>query len=595
MCAKKINNNDSLEGLPNWDLSDLYDSPTSKSLIYDLQSASDSAKSLNANYLNKISKLDPSTLSKVIIEFEKVTEIVCRIMSFSYLRYSTDMQDTENSIFFQNMQEETTKISSHLLFIPLELKSLTSKELTLIVSDREIKKYEPWIRDLRAEREYQLSDELELFINEKNLITSSWVRLFDHTISALNFKYKDDNLSIAEVLDLLSDKDSHKRQIAGEEIGRVLKTNIQSFALITNTLAKDKEIEDRWRGFKSPLTSRNVSNRVEDQVVNSLIEAVKNSYPSISHRYYALKAKWLDVEKLDFWDRNAPLPGDNVQPINWIDAVSVVLEAYRKFSPKLADIGQCFFDNNWIDASIASGKNPGAFAHPTVPSVHPYIMLNYQGRPRDVMTLAHELGHGIHQVLASKHGHLLSETPLTLAETASVFGEQLTFRSLLSLESDSKRRRLLLASKVEDMLSTVVRQIAFCSFEKEVHNERKLGEINSERLCELWLHEQSDSLGPAVRIDGDYKYFWAYIPHFVHSPFYVYAYAFGDCLVNALYNVYEESSEGFEKKYIEMLEAGGTLRHQDLLSPFGLNTVDKDFWIKGLKVIEDYVDELAQF
>ncbi len=421
------------------------------------------------------------------------------------------------------------------------------------------------------------------------------MRLFDESVAALRFPLGDKELTSAEVLDLLSDSDEGRRHAAAKSIGQVFGDNIRTFSLITNTLAKDKETEDKWRHFELPISERNLSNQVEDGVVNALVEAVQKAYPRLSHRYYSLKARWLGSEKLNYWDRNAPIPGDDDRIIPWGEAVDLVLTSYRAFSPRLADIGQRFFDNAWIDAPVAPGKAPGAFAHPTVPSAHPYLLLNYQGKTRDVMTLAHELGHGVHQVLAGPQGALMSDTPLTLAETASVFGEQLTFRALLGSESTPPRRRVMLAGKVEDMLNTVVRQVAFCEFERRVHDERRSGELTPERLGDIWLSVQVDSLGPALHFEDEYRHFWAYIPHFIHSPFYVYAYAFGDCLVNALYAVYQEE-EDFESKYLAMLSAGGTLRHKELLAPFGLDASNPEFWSRGLDIISGFVDQLeAEF
>jgi oligoendopeptidase F len=319
---------------------------------------------------------------------------------------------------------------------------------------------------------------------------------------------------------------------------------------------------------------------------------VRDSYGRLSHRYYRIKAKWFGVKQLPYWDRNAPLPSDADRKVSWDEARRIVLAAYGRFSPQLAEIGQRFFDRPWIDAPVKPGKSSGAFAHPTVPSAHPYLLLNYQGRTRDVMTLAHELGHGVHQVLAAAQGQLMCDTPLTLAETASVFGEMLTFRSLLDAEKSAKRRRVLLASKVEDMLNTVVRQIALHTFEAAVHDERRGGELTPDRLGEIWMQTQIAALGPALRLDDDYRVFWSYIPHFIHSPFYVYAYAFGDCLVNSLYAVYQDAHEGFAGRYFELLKAGGTLRHKELLAPFGLDASDPAFWSRGLGVIEGFIDEL---
>jgi oligoendopeptidase F len=391
---------------------------------------------------------------------------------------------------------------------------------------------------------------------------------------------------------LLQDNDRTKRQQAFEALAKTFGENLRTFALVTNTLAKDKEISDRWRGFKDIADSRHLANRVEGEVVDALVAAVKNAYPRLSHRYYALKAKWLGLEKLESWDRNAPLPTSPKAGVSWETARKTVLDAYGAFSPEMATIAGRFFDEQWIDAALRPGKSPGAFAHPTVPSAHPYVLINYQGKPRDVMTLAHELGHGVHQVLAGEQGALMSATPLTLAETASVFGEMLTFRSLLKTTTDPGERKAMLAQKVEDMINTVVRQIAFYDFERKLHTARLEGELTAEQIGELWLSVQTESLGPAVNTAPGYETFWCYIPHFIHSPFYVYAYAFGDCLVNSLYAVYQNAADGFQDKYFAMLKAGGTKHHNELLAPFGLDASDPGFWDRGLAVIDGLISEL---
>jgi oligoendopeptidase F len=409
---------------------------------------------------------------------------------------------------------------------------------------------------------------------------------------ALRFKADGEKRSLEPTLNRLLDPDPAKRREAAEALAKVFKQNERLFTLITNTLAKDKEISDRWRGFVDVADSRHLANRVEKEVVDALVAAVREAYPRISHRYYAMKAKWLGKKKLAYWDRNAPLPEEPKQVISWDDAQKTVLTAYGDFSPRMADIAGEFFDKSWIDASVREGKSPGAFSHPTVPSVHPYILLNYQGKPRDVMTLAHELGHGVHQVLANVQGPLMAPTPLTLAETASVFGEMLTFRALLKQAPTRRERKALLASKVEDMINTVVRQIAFYNFERAVHTERREGELTSERLGEIWMEVQRESLGPAIDLKPGYETFWCYIPHFIHAPFYVYAYAFGDCLVNSLYAVYEKADRSFAERYLDMLSAGGTKHHKELLAPFGLDASHPNFWSMGLKVVEGLIAEL---
>ncbi|HET8726476.1 MAG TPA: M3 family oligoendopeptidase [Alphaproteobacteria bacterium] len=579
--------------LPVWDVGDLYPGRDSAELKGDLARAGEAAKAFAERFQGRVAALDGGELGQAIAEYEAIDETLARIMSYAYLIYAGDMADPANGRFLQSMQETVTGISSHLLFFALEINRLDEADLQEKLKSPELKRYAPWLRDTRAFRDHQLSDEMEKLLHEKAVAgRAAWVRLFDETIAALRFPIAGRDMSSAEALNCLSSRDAARRKEAAEVIGRVLGDNIRLFGHITNTLAKDKEIEDQWRRFESPWSARNLSNHVEDEVVDALHEAVQASYSDLSHRYYAMKARWFGGDRLDYWDRNAPLPEDTDSEIPWADAKRIVLDAYGRFSPELAMVGKRFFDEGWIDAPTRSGKAPGAFAHPTVPSAHPYILLNYLGKTRDVMTLAHELGHGVHQVLAGKQGHLLSDTPLTLAETASVFGEMLTFRSLLDGEHDAARKRLLLAGKVEDMLNTVVRQIAFYEFERRVHAERREGELSVERLGDIWLEVQTESLGPALRFDDNYRTYWSYIPHFIHSPFYVYAYAFGDCLVNSLYAVYQDAEAGFAEKYLEMLKAGGTKRHKELLAPFGLDATDPAFWQKGLGVIRGFIDEL---
>ena len=579
--------------LPGWDLSDLYPGPRSDEVRRDLEQAAAAAEALHEEFAGRVGDLDGETLADLIARYEAIKETLERLTSYAYLVYCTAMDDAETAQFFQTVREETTATESRLLFLTLELNRIEDDALADKLKAPALARYAPWVRDVRAFRPFQLSDEVERLLLEKQVAgRAAWMRLFDETMAALRFSVRGEALGSAEALNLLSDKDRDVRREAAQALGTVLGENVRTFALITNTLAKDKEIEDQWRGFERPISARNLGNRVEDEVVDALIAAVEAAAPRLAHRYYALKARWMGVDRLDYWDRNAPLPEDDDRTVGWDEAISTVLAAYRAFSPELAGIGRRFFDNDWIDVPVRNGKSPGAFAHPTVPGAHPYLLLNYQGKARDVMILAHELGHGVHQVLAGGQGLLLAETPLTLAETASVFGEQLTFRALLDGESEPERRRVMLAGKVEDMLNTVVRQVAFCAFERRVHEERRSGELTPERLSEHWLAVQSESLGPALRFHDEYRFYWAYIPHFIHAPFYVYAYAFGECLVNALYAVYRAEPAGFEEKYLDMLRAGGSLRHRELLAPFGLDASDPAFWSRGLDVIAGFVDEL---
>ncbi|TNE33492.1 MAG: M3 family oligoendopeptidase [Alphaproteobacteria bacterium] len=582
-----------LANLPEWDLSDLYPGRNSPELLEDLETAAQNAKTFAKNYKGRLDELDGQELYLAISAYEEIGEIEGRIMSYAYLVYAGNMSDPDIGKFFQTMQERISAISTDLLFLTLELNRIEEDRLQEMYENTSLKKYEPWIRNVRALKPYQLSDDLEKLLHEKDISgRSAWVRLFDETMAGLTFEVDGKALASQQALHLLSNPNAETRKKAARSLGKVFGENVRLFALVTNTLAKDKAIEDEWRGAPEPAAMRHLSNQVEPEVVNALSDAVEAAYPTLSHRYYRFKANWMGQEKIDYWDRNAPLPDQDDRVISWNEARDTVLDAYGRFSPKLSDLGRTFFDKPWIDAGVRPGKSPGAFAHPTVPGVHPYLLLNYQGNVRDVMTLAHELGHGVHQLLAAPQGGLLADTPLTLAETASVFGEQLTFRAMLEKEKDPAKRRIMLAGKVEDMLNTVVRQIAFYQFEKRVHAARKSEELSPDQIGKIWMDVQSESLGPAIRLHDEYQYFWCYIPHFIHSPFYVYAYAFGDCLVNALYAVYQDAESGFQEKYFDMLKAGGTLRHKELLAPFGLDASDPAFWSKGLGVIEGFIDEL---
>jgi oligoendopeptidase F len=581
--------------LPAWNLCDLYAAPDSPEVEADLERAAAAATALADEFKGQVSELDGDALAEMIARYEELEEWLGRAMSYAQLLHAANTEDAEIGRFFQTVQERVNEISTQVLFVTLELNRIEEEALEAkLAASARLAHYRPWIRDVRSFRPHQLDDEIERVLHEKTVTgRRAWNRLFDETMAALRFPYDGRQLTSAEIFDLLQDKDRAKRERAAHTIAEVLGRNVRLFSLITNTLAKDKQLEDGWRKFPRPISSRNLANQVEDDVVDALITAVKAAYPRLSHRYYALKARWLGLERLEYWDRNAPFPEDSDKRVDWSDAKVIVLEAYRRFSPTLAEIVERFFARDWIDAALRPGKDAGAFCHATVPSVHPYVLMNYQGRPRDVMTLAHELGHGVHQTLAAQQGPLMAGTPLTLAETASVFGEQLTFRALLEAETDPVRRRIMLAGKIEDGLNTVVRQIAFVDFEQRVHGARRQAELTAEELGELWLRVQSESLGPAFHFDDSYRVYWSYIPHFIHVPFYVYAYAFGDCLVNSLYAVYQAEPEGFESRYLELLRAGGTLRHRELLAPFGIDATDPEFWARGLAVIESMIDQLA--
>ena len=593
--ARSTLDGDALGTLPEWNLADLYTSTEDEALVSDMDGSKERAAQFEERWKGKLDEaLENARLGEAITEFEAIEETMGRVASYAGLLYSGDTTDPARAKFYGDVQGVLTEASAHLLFFTLELNALDDAAVEAgMERDETLGRYRPWVVDLRLDKPHQLEERIEkLFLQKAQVGASAWNRLFDETIAALRFEVDGEHLPLERTLNLLSDTDEAVRRSAYEALAKTFGENVRTFGLITNTLAKDKSISDEWRGFTDIADSRHLANRVEREVVDALERAVADAFPRISHRYYALKARWFGKPKLDVWDRNAPLPDRPEAVIAWEDARRTVLDAYRGFSPDMSEIANRFFERSWIDAPARPGKAPGAFAHPTVPSAHPYVLLNYLGKPRDVMTLAHELGHGVHQVLAADQGALMASTPLTLAETASVFGEMLTFRSLLDATSEPRERRAMLAQKVEDMINTVVRQIAFYRFERMVHAGRREGELTTDAIGELWMRSQTEALGDAFEIPDSYASFWAYVPHFVHSPFYVYAYAFGDCLVNSLYAVYRERPDGFEEKYFAMLRAGGTKHHSELLAPFGLDASDPNFWSKGLGVIESLIDEL---
>ena len=580
--------------LPEWDLSDLYASEDAAELQADLTWLKQSCIDFSNDYEGKLAQLNADEMLKAVERYEAIDIIAGRIMSFAGLRYYQLTTDPERAKFMSDMQDKLTEHTTKLVFYGLEFNRLEEEALSkLLAQNAALARYKPVFDRMRAMKPYQLSDEMERFLHDQSVVgAAAWNRLFDETVASLVFTIDGEDLPLEAAANKLSEQDRDTREAAAREIARVLRENTSLFARVHNTLAKEKEIEDRWRKMPTPQTGRHLSNHVEAEVVEALRNAVVAAYPKLSHRYYALKAKWLGLETMQIWDRNAPLPIEDDKLVDWTAAQEMVLSAYAEFSPEMAEIAKQFFTKSWIDAAVKPGKAPGAFAHPTVTTVHPYVMLNYLGKPDDVMTLAHELGHGVHQVLAAQQGELLSSTPLTLAETASVFGEMLTFRKLLAAAKTPQERKVLLAGKVESMINTVVRQIAFYDFECKLHAARAEGELTPDQINAIWMSVQGESLGPVFEFMDGYETFWSYIPHFVHSPFYVYAYAFGDGLVNALYAVYEEGDPEFQAKYFDMLRAGGSKHHTELLAPFGLDASDPKFWDKGLSMISAMIDEL---
>jgi oligoendopeptidase F len=595
--SEDISDKNAVGRVPSWNLSDFYASCDSPKLARDLQKATQDADAFANRYQGKLSALfNPKSgakLYKTIKAYETLQDFIGRIGSYAYLNYIANMNDPAAVKCFGDIQEKLTGIGSKLLFFTLEINRLDDAVLEHAMSTAPLNHFKSWLTELRKEKPYQLNDDLERLFHEMSVTgQAAWTRLFNESMAELRFEVDDKLLALEPALNLLMAPEESVRRKAAEALTKTLQANLRLFTFITNTLAKDKEISDRWRGFEDVAASRHLSNNVEAEVVEAMVEAVRSRLPAISHRYYAMKARWLGKDKLDHWDRNAPLTTELEPEISWDEAKNVVLTAYKHFAPEMAKIANHFFEKKWIDAAVRDGKSPGAFSHPTVPSAHPCIMMNFLGKARDVMTLAHELGHGVHQFLANEQGALMAPTPLTLAETASVFGEMLTFNNMLACTDNPATKKLLIAQKVEEKINTVVRQTGFYTFERRVHSERRKGELTSERLGQIWMEVQGETLGPAIQLDDGYRVYWTYIPHFIHAPFYVYAYAFGDCLANSLFAVYQKDASGFQERYLELLRAGGTKHHRDLLAPFGLDTGDPGFWAMGLSIIEEMIDTL---
>jgi len=578
--------------LPSWNLSSLFVKPEDcKKAVIIMKT---SVEQFAGQYKGKIASAE--ILEKAVKSYENIVDGMQRIGTYAYLNYITHMNGQDRKGLYQQVSEALAVFSSEIAFFTLEINKLDEK----IIFDCSLSKYKTFFENIRLFKPYELPEEIEQVLIKKSVTSSdAWSKFFDETMANLRFEFDGEELTASKVFDLLANESQEVRKKAAKSIEKTLGNNIKTFAFITNTLAKDKQIEDEMRGFSDVISSRNLANLIEDEIVESLISSVKKSYKNTSHKYYALKAKIFKQEKLEYWDRNAPMPFNANVKYSYDEARDITLEAYGEFSPRMSRIAKAFFEKNWIDAPVRDFKDSGAFSHPASTSTNPFVMLNFLGKQRDVATMAHELGHGVHQFLAKTQGALLCQTPLTLAETASVFGEQLVFQKLLK-ETQSKEARLeMLSSKIEDMLNTSIRQIAFCDFELQVHQKRNQGELSPQQIGEIWLNIQKESLGEAFNFAGEngdgYKHYWSYIPHFVHSPFYVYAYAFGDILVNSLYNIYKSGTvESFEEKYITMLETGGALRHKELLAPFGIDISKEDFWQNGMKVLEDMICEFEE-
>ncbi|MBO4294210.1 MAG: M3 family oligoendopeptidase [Alphaproteobacteria bacterium] len=582
--------------LPAWDLSDLYNGIKDPQIEKDLKKYKKNALELRQKYRGKLEKLSPDEFADALKLLEKNSILGGRLGGFAYLNMSTQMKNADAMMFYQNISEKLTDYAKPTVFFSLELNKLPESKIREWLKNKKVGFYKPFIKRVRRYKKFELSEELEELLLEKSVTSSeAWVRLYEETSARLRYSVDGHSYNDAEISKLLLDKNADVRHKAGREINRVAQENAPLFSLIYNMIIKDKAVEDKKRGFKHPISARNMSEDVKDEVVETLTETVRKNYQNIAHRFYKLKAKWLGVEKISYWDRNAPLPFSSDKTYTWDQAVRLVLAGYEKFSPKLKKIAEDFFTHNWVDVPPRDGKRSGAYCSGPIVSQHPYLFLNFTGKQNDVLTLAHELGHGCHHQLRLKNGDLNEHSRMTTEEVASVFGEMLVFQSLLHSLDNDKAKLALIASKVGDMINTAIRQIAFHCFETRVHNERRAGEVSEERLCEIWLEEMKDSLGEYVEVGDDCKYIWSQVGHFFFLPFYVYAYSFADCLVNSLYEVYQQKEvENFEDKYLHLLSKTAIGDYEKILQPFGLNPNKPDFWQQGLNLISSYIDELER-
>ena len=586
------------DSCPTWDLTDLYDGIADGAIAADIAACGQEAEQLEAAWQGRLAVADGAALAGLIADYERILEMLGKAQSHAQLLFAASTTDSQIARHHQSIREASADIGARLLFIELELAALDDAHVTQLLDTPALAVWQPWLRRVRAWAPHQLAPDMERMLAERAPSgRGAWVRLFDETAAALRFPFGEADVTEAEILNALSSPNGDERRAAGESLSATLKENERLLSLVLNTIAKDKEVEDRWRGFARPVDARNLDNDVDDDTVDALVGAVDSRNADLAHRYYRLKAGWMGSETINWWDRNAPLPGGDDRQFSWDEARQLVLDSFAGFDKDMAEQAEPFFSRNWIDAEPRAGKSSGAFSHPVTPSAHPYILMNFSGKSRDVMTLAHEMGHGIHQRLAADRGYLMSDTPLTLAETASVFAEMLAFRRLVDSADNPATRRRLLAGKVEDMLNTVVRQIAFHNFETRFHNARRNAELTTEEISDIWMETQRAALGPSVVTGDDYRPIWGYIPHFVHTPFYVYAYAFGDCLVNALWQSYQLAQAGgqaadFVTGYRNLLQAGGTERYDVALRRFDLDPRDPAFWSLGLDMISGMIDEL---
>ena len=583
-----------IDTLPRYDLSDLYGGISDPEIGKDWQRIETDATAFATEFKGRLADLGAADLKSAITRFETLQESMGKIYAYAYLEQARDLENEELAAFYQGVIDKYTAINQTVLFFSLELNSVPQTVLDTWVDSGDLGKFAGWLISERRFEPYQLSEAVEQIISDKDSTgRQTVVRLFNQDQAMLRPVVNGTAVGFGEALNLLQDSDGDTRRSAGLGISAALGEKAKSNAVYLNTLIQDKHLEDKRRGYTSPSDSRHLANQIEPQVVDTMVDVVTQNYAKLSHRYYRWKAKFFGKTQLDWWDRNAPLPlADAGDVLSWEAGKKIVLDAFGGFCPKMAATAEVFFEKNWIDARPAPSKDSGAFSHPVTPSTHPYILMNYHGKKRDVLTLAHELGHGVHQVYAAPKGYLLADTPLTIAETASIFGEMLTFQSLLKAAKTDAEKIILLSGMIEDKLNTVVRQVAFHHFEVAMHTKRQQGELGLLDFNSLWLEVSRKSLGDAIILSDDYAIFWSYISHIFEVPFYVYAYAFGDGLVNALYGYYKAHPDGFVEKYTKMLESGGSRPYGELLAEFGFDASKPEFWQIGVDLIAGFIDEL---
>jgi oligoendopeptidase F len=585
-----------LSAPPSWNLEDLYAGPDDPAVDRDLEAARQAVGELSRlKGAFVAARGRPERLGLLMAQgiglYERASDLLLKPAAYASLAASISRDDAALAKFESDIRARTAAIGAETVFLTLEINQLEDWEIESgFRANADAAGWRPWVRRMRLMRDHELTPDLERLLVDRGPAVANWSRLYDETLARLTVSLGDESLSLAEALNRLSDPDRVRRKTSAEGLAKALEAATPVLSLCLNTLAFEKQVEDRWRKYGSPALPRHLANEVDADAVDALEAAVVEAYPKVSHRYYALKARAMGVKTLDYWDRNAPLTQTPPQRYSWAEAKAMVLSAFTALSPAFADKAERFFERPWIDAAPRPGKASGAYAHPVCSAAHPFVFLNFMGERRDVLTLAHELGHAVHQTMASPLGTLLSDTPLTLAETASIFGEGLVFEKLLA-EASPEARPALLAGRIEDGLNTVFRQIAFHRFETRFHALRQAGEVTPTRLGALWLDVMGESLGPAVRLNAGYEHYWAYVGHFVHSPFYVYAYAFGDLLVSALMERRRQNPEAFAPLYEDLLSAGGAKTYVEALQPFGMNPRQKSFWAEGCARLEHLVDE----